>query len=288
MMMKHPIHTLNVGGRLISLASPMVMGIINLTPDSFYAPSRKQEEAAILGRARQIMEEGGSIIDIGAYSSRPGAEDISAEEEMARLRHGIPLIRQAAPQAILSVDTFRADSARMCVEDLGVDIINDISGGELDGRMFDTISQLHVPYILMHMKGNPRTMQQQPEYEDIMAEMMLYFSKKINQLHELGVSDIIIDPGFGFAKTLEHNYHIMGRLEDFHELEQPLLVGISRKSMILRLLGNTPQDALNGTTVLNTIALCKGASILRVHDVKEATEAAKIYQTMQNETQAHD
>ena len=288
MMMKHPIHTLNVGGRLISLASPMVMGIINLTPDSFYAPSRKQEEAAILGRARQIMEEGGSIIDIGAYSSRPGAEDISTEEEMTRLRHGIPLIRQAAPQAILSVDTFRADIARMCVEELGVDIINDISGGELDGRMFDTISQLHVPYILMHMKGNPRTMQQQPEYEDIMAEMMLYFSKKINQLHELGVSDIIIDPGFGFAKTLEHNYHIMGRLEDFHELEQPLLVGISRKSMIFRLLGNTPQDALNGTTVLNTIALCKGASILRVHDVREATEAAKIYQTMQNETQAHD
>lgn len=269
--------TINCNGKLIDLSTPQVMGILNVTPDSFFAESRKQTEAEIISQALRIVNDGAQMIDIGAYSSRPGAQDISAEEEMSRLRKGLSLIRSVLPEAIISVDTFRADVAKMCVEEYGVAIINDIAGGELDSHMFKTVASLHVPYIMMHMKGNPRTMQDAPHYDDIMGEMMLYFSRKINELHDMGVADIIIDPGFGFSKTLDHNYQLMAHLHELHELEKPMLVGISRKSMIYRLHGTTPQQALNGTTMLNTIALQKGANILRVHDVKECVEVVRMH-----------
>lgn len=273
-------YTINVGGNLMDLSEPQVMGILNVTPDSFYSASRKNTEQEIADRVEAILAEGGSMIDIGAYSSRPGADDVSAEEEMSRLRSGLKILRNIASDAVVSVDTFRADVAKMCVEEYGVQIINDISGGELDNRMFDTVAALGVPYILMHMKGNPQTMQLEPHYDDLLTEMLRYFGTKVQQLHELGVKDVILDPGFGFAKTLEHNYELMNRLQDLQVLELPMLVGISRKSMVYRLLGNTPEEALNGTSVLNTLALLKGASILRVHDVKEATEVVKIVKKM--------
>ena len=252
------------------------MGILNVTPDSFYAGSRMETEEAVRGRVQQIVDEGGSMIDIGAYSSRPGAADVSAEEEMARLRRGMKVVGEVAPEVPVSVDTFRADVAKMAVEELGVDIINDISGGELDKEMFGTVAKLGVPYILMHMKGTPQTMQQAPHYDDLMKEVMLYFAEKIQQLRDLGQKDIILDPGYGFAKTIDHNYELLRHQEMLNVFELPLLVGVSRKSMIYKLLGCTPNEALNGTTVLNTIALQKGASILRVHDVKEAVEVAKM------------
>jgi len=273
-------HTLNVGGKLFSLASPHVMGIINVTPDSFYAGSRTEKETAIARRAASMMEEGATMLDVGAYSSRPGAEDVPVEEEMARLRKALPLVHRAAPAAIVSVDTFRADVARMCVEEYGVHIINDISGGELDPGMFRTVAKLHVPYVLMHMQGEPRTMQQAPHYEDLMREVSLYFAERVQRLHDLGACDLILDPGFGFGKTLEQNYELMRHLPEFREFDLPLLVGISRKSMIYKLIGGTPADALNGTTVLNTAALLGGADILRVHDVRPAAEAVRIVQAI--------
>ena len=272
--------TINVGGKLMDLGEPQVMGILNVTPDSFYSASRKNTEQEIADRVQAILAEGGSMIDIGAYSSRPGADDVSAEEEMDRLRGGLKILRNIAPDAVVSVDTFRADVAKMCVEEFGVQIINDISGGELDSRMFDTVAALGVPYILMHMKGDPQTMQNGPHYDDLLAEMLRYFGTKVQQLHELGVKDVILDPGFGFAKTLEHNYELMNRMQDLQVLELPMLVGISRKSMIYRLLGTSPEEALNGTSVLNTLALLKGASILRVHDVKAAIEVVQIVKKM--------
>lgn len=273
-------YTINVGGKLMDLSEPQVMGILNITPDSFYSASRKNSEAEIRGRVEGILAEGGSIIDIGAYSSRPGADNISASEEMARLRGALQILRSVAPDAVVSVDTFRSDVAKMCVEEYGVQIINDISGGELDPQMFQTIAALGVPYILMHMKGNPQTMQVEPHYNDLLTEMLQYFGSKVQQLHELGVKDIIIDPGFGFAKTLDHNYQLMNRMQDLQVLGLPMLVGVSRKSMIYKLLGATPEGALNGTSVLNTLALLKGASILRVHDVKEAVEVVQIVKKM--------
>ena len=273
-------YTINVGGKLMDLGEPQVMGILNVTPDSFYSASRKNTEQEIADRVQAILAEGGSMIDIGAYSSRPGADDVSAEEEMDRLRGGLKILRNIAPDAVVSVDTFRADVAKMCVEEFGVQIINDISGGELDDRMFDTVAALGVPYILMHMKGDPQTMQNGPHYDDLLAEMLRYFGTKVQQLHELGVKDVILDPGFGFAKTLEHNYELMNRMQDLQVLELPMLVGISRKSMIYRLLGTSPEEALNGTSVLNTLALLKGASILRVHDVKAAIEVVQIVKKM--------
>lgn len=269
-------YTLNVGGRLLDLSQPQVMGILNVTPDSFYEASRQQHEEAIERRVRQIYEEGGDMIDIGAYSSRPGASDVSPDEEMERLRRGLTIIRRIRPDAVVSVDTFRADVAKMCVEEFGADIINDISGGAMDATMFDTVARLKVPYILMHMQGTPQTMQTAPQYTDLMSEMLVYFARRIDQLHERGVCDIIVDPGFGFGKTLAHNYALMNHLDAFHTLECPLLVGISRKSMIYKLLGGTPESALNGTTVLNTLALSQGAHILRVHDVKECVETVQI------------
>jgi len=273
-------YTINVGGKLLDLSEPQVMGILNVTPDSFYSASRKNTEQEIADRVNAILAEGGSMVDIGAYSSRPGADDVSAQEEMNRLRGGLKILRSIAPDAVVSVDTFRADVAKMCVEEYGVQIINDISGGELDNRMFNTVAELGVPYILMHMKGDPQTMQNGPHYDDLLTEMLQYFGSKVQQLHELGVKDIILDPGFGFAKTLEHNYKLMNRMQDLQVLELPLLVGVSRKSMIYSLLGTSPEEALNGTSVLNTLALLKGASILRVHDVKAAKEVIQIVKKM--------
>lgn len=270
------MHTLNLRGKLYSLCEPKIMGILNVTPDSFYAESRTSNEEHIAARVQQLMDDGADMIDIGGYSSRPGADDVSPEEEMNRLRRGLRVVRRLYPEVPISVDTFRADVARMCVEEEGADIINDISGGMMDRQMFRTVARLGVPYILMHMQGTPDTMQQAPHYDNLRREVMLYFAERIDRLCQMGAKDIIVDPGFGFGKTLEHNYELFHHLDDFNLFNLPLLVGISRKSMIYKLLGGTPQTSLNGTTVLNTIALMKGAHILRVHDVKEAVEAKRI------------
>ena len=270
-------YTINVNGRLLNLSQPQVMGILNVTPDSFYAGSRKQTEREISERCIQIIEEGGSIIDVGAFSTRPGAPEVSEEEEMARLRYGLEIVRREHPDAILSVDTFRPDVARMAVEEYGVAIINDVSEGGLTGvvntplkkekgpypAIFRMVARLGVPYILMSVK---------PMLED----MILAFSKEVQQLRDLGVKDIILDPGFGFGKTLEQNYRLLENMEKLQALDLPILVGVSRKSMIFKLLGTDPAGSLNGTSVLHTIALQKGASILRVHDVKEAVETIRI------------
>lgn len=273
---------INVNGSLLDLSQPRVMGILNVTPDSFYAGSRTQTEAEIVRRVRQIVSEGAAIIDIGAYSSRPNADNVSAREEMERLRMGLKILFEIQPDAVVSVDTFRADVARMCVEEYGVAIINDIAAGEMDANMFHTVAALNVPYIMMHMQGTPQSMQQHPHYDNLLKEVFLYFAHKVQQLRDLGVKDIILDPGFGFGKTMEHNYELLSHLEEFRIFELPLLVGVSRKSMIYRLLDITPQEALNGTTVLDTICLLKGADILRVHDVKEAVETVRIVQAMRN------
>lgn len=273
-------HTLNLRGILLELREPQIMGILNVTPDSFYSDSRTPDEAHITERVRQMMDEGADMIDIGGYSSRPGADDVTPEEEMDRLRRGLRIVRKLYPEVPVSVDTFRADVARMCIEEEGADIINDISGGMMDRQMFRTVARLGVPYILMHMLGTPDTMQVAPHYDNLRREVMLYFAERIDRLCQMGAKDIIVDPGFGFGKTLEHNYELMNHLEDFAVFNLPLLVGISRKSMIYKLTGGTPQSSLNGTTVLNTISLVKGAHILRVHDVKAAAEAKQIYMAM--------
>lgn len=260
----------------MDLGTPRVMGILNVTPDSFYEGSRKQSEAEIAQRVEQIVAEGGDIIDVGAYSSRPGAADVDEAVETARLARAMDIIRREAPQAIVSIDTFRAGVARRMVEQYGAHIINDISGGEMDADMFATVARLQVPYILMHMQGTPQTMQAQPHYDDVVMEVMRSLAERASRLHAMGVADVILDPGFGFGKTLQHNYDLLSRLDCLHELEMPLLVGVSRKSMIYNLLGGTPAEALEGTTAVNTIALLKGAHILRVHDVKAATEAVRI------------
>lgn len=233
------LKSLNVNGRLLDLSTPQVMGILNVTPDSFYAGSRSRTEAEIAARACQILDEGASIIDIGAYSSRPNAEHISPEEEMQRLRTGLEILNRNHPDAIISVDTFRAEVARQCVEEYGAAIINDISAGEMDEQMFPTVARLNVPYIMMHMQGTPQNMQKEPHYENLLKEVFMYFARKVRQLRDLGMKDIILDPGFGFGKTLEHNYELMAHLEEFGIFELPLLVGVSRKSMIYRLFGAT-------------------------------------------------
>ena len=273
---------INVNGRLLDLSYPQVMGILNVTPDSFYAGCRAETEIAIADRARQILEEGASIIDIGAYSSRPNAEHISAEEELNRLRPALKILNKNHPDAIISVDTFRADVAQVCVKEYGVAIINDIAGGEMDKKMFDTVANLQVPYIMMHMQGTPQDMQLTPHYDNILKDTFLYFAEKVQKLRDNGLNDIILDPGFGFGKTLDHNYELLSHLEEFSIFELPLLVGVSRKSMITKLLGITSDEALNGTTILNTIALEKGADILRVHDVKEAVQVVKIVEKCRN------
>ncbi|MCD7972014.1 MAG: dihydropteroate synthase [Candidatus Azobacteroides sp.] len=274
--------TINLKGCLRDLSTPMVMGILNVTPDSFYEKSRQETEADIIIRTKQMLDEGASVIDVGAYSSRPDAAHISQEEEWSRLDNALDVIFTRFPDIIVSVDTFRTEIARKSVEQYGVAIINDISGGEIDKAMFETVAELNVPYILMHMKGNPQTMVHQTEYKNFIQEVFYYFSEKIDHLHRLGVNDIIVDPGFGFAKNLDQNYELLKHLPDFKILNLPLLVGISRKRMIYRLLDTSIEDSLNGTTVINTIALMSGAHILRVHDVKAAMEAVKIVEKMRS------
>lgn len=276
-------YTLNLGGSLMNLGEPQVMGILNVTPDSFYEKSRTFDEDAILRRAKQIAGEGGSIIDIGAYSTRPGSADVDESEEMSRLRRALSVVRKAVPGMPVSIDTFRADVAKMCVEEYGAEIINDVSGGEGDKRMFSTVARLGVPYILMHIGGTIDNMHSDApltSHSDAgvpyMQGVIAFLTERINQLHALGAKDIIIDPGYGFGKSLQQNYELLNRLEDLKVWQLPLLVGVSRKSMIYKLLDTDSSQALNGTTVCNTIALMKGASILRVHDVRAAVEAVKI------------
>ncbi len=270
--------TINIKGELFSLDRPVVMGILNVTPDSFFAGSRKRTETEITTRIEEILAQGGDWIDIGGYSSRPDATPVTADEEMRRLELGLEILRHDYPSVPVSVDTFRADVARYCVEKYGVAMINDISAGELDPEMFRTVADLQVPYIMMHMRGTPQTMASLTDYTDLMDEIMLYFAEKVRQLRLMGVSDLILDPGFGFSKTLEQNYELMAHLREFGIFDLPILVGISRKRMIYQLLGGSPEESLNGTTALHAYALLNGADILRVHDVKEAVEVVRIVQ----------
>lgn len=272
--------TLNLKGELLDLSRPCVMGILNLTPDSFYSNSRMGSIDAALERAETCLKEGAAFIDIGAYSSRPGAAEVTTDEELRRMIPAITAISKRFPEAKLSIDTFRAKVAKESIE-AGAHVVNDISGGNLDELMFETVAALNVPYILMHMQGTPQTMQQKPVYKNIGLEVVDYLAEKVSTLKALGVKDIILDPGFGFAKNTTHNYQLMNQLENLDVFGLPVLVGISRKSMIYKLLGTTADEALNGTTVLNTIALQKGAAILRVHDVKAAAECIAIVEKMQ-------
>ena len=272
--------TINCNGRLIDLNEPKIMGILNTTPNSFYDGGSSQSMDLILDKVEKYLSEGADILDIGGYSTKPGAEEISEQEEIDRTAPVIEAISTKYPETIISVDTFRGNVAREAVN-AGASIINDVSGWELDENMFPAIADLNVPYILMHMKGTPQTMQNEPEYNDVTLEVNEYFAKKIAQLKAAKVKDIILDPGFGFAKTLEHNYELFSKMEALGFGEFPLLVGISRKSMIYKLVDSTPQEALNGTSVLNMVALQKGAKILRVHDVKAAKETLQIYNALQ-------
>jgi dihydropteroate synthase len=270
--------SLNCNGQLIDLSSPKIMGILNITPDSFYDGGRYTTKEAILNRVGTLLDEGADIVDIGAYSSRPGAQDISVEEELKRLHFALGIIREKYPEAILSVDTFRADVAKSVVTDYKVAIINDITAGEADPEMFDMVAELQVVYILMHMKGIPQNMHLNPSYDNMVKEIFGFFSKKINFLKSLGVNDIIIDPGFGFGKTIIHNYQLLNQLDTFKIFELPLMIGLSRKSMIYKVLDTTPEKALNGTTALNILALVNGTNILRVHDVAPAVETLRLFE----------
>ncbi|MGD0755538.1 MAG: dihydropteroate synthase [Bacteroidales bacterium] len=267
---------INTGGKLLDLEIPRVMGILNITPDSFYKGSRYNTDKEILSAATQMSEDGADILDIGGYSSRPGAKDITMEEEGDRVLKAIKLVNRELPEAIISVDTFRSDIAREAVVEYGANMINDISGGDGDNQMFSVVEKLNVPYILMHMKGDPRTMQNKPVYDDIVADILKWFGERIYKLKSAGLKDIIIDPGFGFGKTIEHNFELLRRLGDFSITGLPVIVGISRKSMIWKTLDISAEDALTGTTALNAIALFNGVDILRVHDVKEAVQTVRL------------
>jgi dihydropteroate synthase len=268
--------TINCKGTLIDLSSPKVMGILNVTPNSFFDGGKHSDEKAILIQVEKMLSEGATFIDIGGYSSKPSAEFVSEEEELQRLLPVVQNVGKEFPEAIISIDTFRSKVAKETIEN-GAAIINDISAGNLDDTMLETVSQLKVPYIMMHMKGTPQTMQSLTQYENIAKEMMFYFSERVSKARSLGISDLILDPGFGFAKTLEQNFEVLSKLELFQMLELPILAGVSRKSMVYKTLETSAEFALNGTTSLNTIALLKGAKILRVHDVKEAVECVKLY-----------
>lgn len=276
MMQPFKNYSLNLRGRQVTIDRPWVMGIVNVTPDSFYSGSRVADDRTLVERVRQMVADGADIIDVGACSTRPGSGQIDAQEEMARLQWALAVIGRETPGVILSVDTYRADVARRCVEQWGVDIINDISGGTMDKAMFPTMAMLKVPYVLMHMRGTPETMTTMTDYGDVAADVLDWLTRRIDELRQMGVADVIADPGFGFAKTLEQNYQLLARLDVFHALEAPLLVGVSRKRMIYMPLGCTADEALNGTTVINTLALERGAHILRVHDVRAAAEAVKL------------
>ncbi len=266
---------INCKGQLIDLSVPKVMGILNCTPDSFYDGGKYQSDASLLNQVEKMLNEGATFIDIGAYSSRPNAQNISEDEELKRSLNAVILILSKFPDTLISIDTFRSKIAKETV-DAGACMLNDISGGSLDKELFKTIAKLQVPYVLMHMQGNPQTMQLNPRYHDIICDLRLYFSEKINQLMALGVNDIILDVGFGFGKTIEQNYALLKNLDLFQCFELPILAGLSRKSMLYKVLNTSPKEVLNATTVANTIALQNGASILRVHDVKEAIETIKI------------
>lgn len=268
--------TINCNGKLIDLTTPKVMGILNVTPNSFYDGGRFTAENQILDQVEKMLTDGATFIDVGGYSSKPNAEDVSVEEELKRVIPVIQKIKQSFPEAIISIDTFRSEVARQSVEN-GASIVNDIAAGSLDENMLSTVAQLQVPYIMMHMRGNPKTMQSLTHYDDIIKEILFYFSEKVKQARSMGINDLIVDPGFGFAKTIEQNFELLSKLELFQILELPILVGVSRKSTIYKTLGITAEEALNGTTSLNTIALMKGAKILRVHDVKEAVECVQLY-----------
>lgn len=284
-MLRERPQYINVRGKLIDLKVPRVMGIINVTPDSFYKGSRYANERDVVQAAVRMTEEGADILDVGGYSSRPGADDISAAEEADRIMKAIKSISAELPEAIISVDTFRAEVAEKAVVDCGAHIINDISGGEGDKKMFTLVKKLNVPYIMMHMLGNPMTMVKKAVYEDLTADILRWFSGKIHELRSEGVKDIIIDPGFGFSKNIAHNFELLNKLGDLGIAGLPLLVGLSRKSLIWKTLGVTPDEALNGTTCLNTVALLNGADILRVHDVKEAVQTVKLMEKLKiNET----
>jgi dihydropteroate synthase len=274
--------TLNLKGKLVDLSTPAVMGILNLTPDSFYTSSRVASIEQALLKTESFLNEGAKFIDIGGYSSRPGAENISANEELDRIIPVVEAIHKNFPEALLSIDTFRAEVARQTIA-AGAHLINDISAGNLDEAMFETIAELNVPYILMHMKGTPQNMQKEPSYKNVSLEVVGYFAEKVTALRKLGVKDLIIDPGFGFAKNLDHNYELLSHLEDFKIFGLPFLVGFSRKSMVYKPLGSSAAEALNGTTILNTIALIKGANILRVHDVKAAAECITLIQKLRQD-----
>ena len=276
MMQPFKNYTLNLRGRQVTIDRPWVMGIVNVTPDSFYSGSRVADDRTLVERVRQMVADGADIIDVGACSTRPGSGQIDAQEEMDRLQWALAVIGREMPGVILSVDTYRADVARRCVEQWGVDIINDISGGTMDKAMFPTMAMLKVPYVLMHMRGTPETMTTMTDYGDVAADVLDWLTRRIDELRQMGVADVIADPGFGFAKTLDQNYQLLGRLDAFHALGAPLLVGVSRKRMIYMPLGCTADEALNGTTVINTLALERGAHILRVHDVRAAAEAVKL------------
>ncbi len=269
--------TLNCRGKLLNLSTPIVMGILNVTPDSFYDGGKHLNDDDIRNRIKQIISEGADIIDLGAVSTRPGSEVLTSEIEKERLEVSLRILKNEFPEAIVSLDTFRSDVAQWAVSNFSVSIINDISGGTLDDKMFEVIADLNVPYIMMHIKGTPKDMQVNPEYKDVVLDVKDFFAEQIEKLKLLGVNDIILDPGFGFAKNLDHNYKLLNQLDDFKVFDLPILVGVSRKSMVNKLLDIKAKDALNGTTVLNTVSLEKGANILRVHDVKEAVEAVKIF-----------
>lgn len=271
--------TINCKGTLIDLDSPKVMGILNLTPDSFYDGGKYKDEKAILTQVEQMLEHNATFIDMGAYSSRPGAEHVPEEEEKLRMLPVLELVLKHFPETLVSIDTFRANVASECLE-MGAAMINDISAGNLDVDMFDTISRYQVPYIMMHLKGTPQSMQKKAVYDDLIKDLLFYFSQKINTAHAKKINDIIIDPGFGFAKTREQNYTLLNHLDLFQTLKKPILIGLSRKSMIYKILETTPQEALNGTTALHAVALLKGVNILRVHDVKEAMECVRLIENL--------
>ena len=268
--------TINCKGNLIDLTTPKVMGILNVTPNSFYDGGKYKTETEILYQAEVMLDEGATFIDVGAYSSKPNAEFVSETEELERIIPVVNLLLKHFPEAIVSIDTFRSEVAKAAIEN-GAALINDIAAGNLDERMMETIAHYKVPYVMMHMRGNPQTMQTLTQYDNVVKEMILYFSEKVAKARSFGINDLILDPGFGFAKTTEQNYEILQKLELFQMLELPILAGVSRKSMIYKLLNTNAQEALNGTTVLNTIALTKGAAILRVHDVKEAMECVTLF-----------
>jgi len=268
--------TINCKGQLIDLTTPKVMGILNVTPNSFFDGGKYQNESEILSKVRKMLDDGAIFIDIGAYSSKPSAEYVSEEEELQRIVPVVQLILEHFPETLISIDTFRSEVAKACIEN-GAAIINDISAGNLDTKMLETIAKYNVPYIMMHMRGTPQTMQTMTHYDNIVKEILFYFSERIAKARSLGINDLIVDPGFGFAKTLEQNYEVLQKMELFEILELPLLAGFSRKSMIYKTLHSSAEEALNGTTVLNTIALTKGAKILRVHDVKEAMESVTLF-----------